>query len=506
MKFLGNTEELVLHMDKVGKRFPGTVAVRNVTFEVKPKEVHALVGENGAGKSTLMKILSGEFNDYTGIIYINGKEVRLSSPAVSKQNGVAMIFQELSLAYSLSIAENVLAGRLPVKGFLLDKKEINLQTKELLSRVGIGHLNPQMEVSQLSQHEKQLVEIAKALGSNPRILVMDEPTSALTSEEVELLFKIIKVLKEGGLSIIFISHHLSEIFEVADRVTVMRDGGKIGTYDIKDVNSEKLAELMVGHPVKDLYTNINTKFGSEVFRVEGLTRFGFFSDVSFAVRTGEILGVCGLSGSGRSEISRSICGIDPLDKGKIFLNGKQIKIRRMEEAVRMGIGYLPEDRKTEGLAVRLNMEYNLTSAILPKLCKFFIYDNRRAKSEIEKQIDYLKITPGDFSIEVSNLSGGNQQKVLLGKWLALDPKVLILDEPTRGVDVGAKKVIHDSIIELSKAGVAIILISSDLLELVGLSNRMLVIREGKIIGELPKEDCTEENVLLAANGEWEFKA
>ncbi|MHB1346557.1 MAG: sugar ABC transporter ATP-binding protein [Candidatus Humimicrobiaceae bacterium] len=498
---MGNDEKFALYMDNVGKKFPGTVAVENMTFDVKPGEVHALVGENGAGKSTLMKMLSGAFDDYTGIIFINGKEVRLSSPIIAKQNGIAMIYQELSLAYALSIAENVLAGRLPVKGIVLDKKEIDAQTTALLSRVGIEYLDPQTEVNQLSQHEMQLVEIAKVLGRDPKIMVMDEPTSALTREEVERLFDIIQTLKASGLSIVYISHHLSEIFKVADRVTVMRDGKKVGTYDIKEVTMENLAELMVGHSVEELYTSINTKFGDEIFRVENLWRFGFFHGISFTVKRGEIVGICGLSGAGRSEIARSICGLDPLDEGKIFLKGRQIKIKSMGSAVKMGIAYLTENRKSEGLALRLSMALNLVSVILPELSKFFIYSTSKAKPKIKKQINYLKINPSNPSLEVSNLSGGNQQKVLLGKWLASEPIVLILDEPTRGVDVGAKKIIHDSIIELSKVGLAIILISSDLPELVGLSNRMLVIREGKLIGELPKEACTEESALLAANGE-----
>ena len=495
-----------LFMDKVSKRFPGTVAVDGMTFDVNAGEVHALVGENGAGKSTLMKMLSGAFDDYTGVIYIRGQEVRLSTPAIARHHGIAMIYQELSLAAPLSIAENVLAGRLPAKGPLLDKKEMTRQTTALLARVGLGELDPSLELGQLSQHEMQLIEIAKVLGRNPKIVVMDEPTSALTRGEVQRLFGIIETLKKSGLAIIYISHHLAEIFEVADRVTVMRDGRKIGTYPIGQVTAEKLAELMVGHTVDEMYTGVNTRFGDEVFRAARLWRYGFFHDISFSIRAGEVVGFCGLSAAGRTEVTRSICGLDPLDRGEIHLKGRKVRITSMGAAVGMGIAYLSENRKTDGLALRLNVAANITSAILPELSRHFFYNPAQGRPKVKQQIDYLQITPPDPLLEVANLSGGNQQKVLLAKWLASDPTVLFLDEPTRGVDVGAKKIIHDSIIELSKSGLAVILISSDLPELVGLCNRVLVIREGSLIGEMPREDCTEENVLLAANGEWEFRS
>jgi ABC-type sugar transport system ATPase subunit len=498
---LASPEEYALYMRGVSKRFPGTLAVNNIDFDLRAGEVHALVGENGAGKSTLMKMLSGAFDDYTGAIFLEGREVRLSSPAVAKQNGVAMIYQELSLAHPLSVAENVLAGRLPSRGIFLDRAQIARQTRVLLERVGLGDLDPLAEVGQLSQHEMQLIEIAKALGRNPRIIVMDEPTSALTREEVERLFRIIKGLKESGLAIIYISHHLQEIFQVADRVTVLRDGRRIGTYAVREVTAGKLAELMVGHTVAEMYSGVNTDFGEEVFRAEDLRRRGFFHEVSFCVKRGEVVGFCGLSGAGRTEIARSICGLDPLDRGRIFLKGRQVRIRNMGQAVARGVAYLTENRKSEGLALRLSVGSNMASVILPELSRYFFYTPSRGRPKIAKQIEYLQITPSDPAVEVSNLSGGNQQKVLLGTWLASDPVMLILDEPTRGVDVGAKEVIHDAIMELSKAGMAIILISSDLPELVGLSNRVLVIREGRLIKEMPREACTEESVLLAANGE-----
>jgi ABC-type sugar transport system ATPase subunit len=498
---LEHSDTYALEMKGVSKRFPGTLAVDNVDFDLRPGEVHALVGENGAGKSTLMKMISGAFDDYTGGILVDGREVRLASPALAKQNGIAMIYQELSLAHPSSIAENVLAGRLPTRGALLDTREIVRQTRTLLERVGLENLDPLVEVGQLSQHEMQLIEIAKALGRDPRIIVMDEPTSALTREEVDRLFGIIGGLKAEGLAIIYISHHLPEIFRVADRVTVMRDGRKIGTYPVSEVSAGRLAELMVGHAVAQMYAGVNLRLGDEALRVEELWRNGFFHDISFSVRCGEVVGLCGLSGAGRTEIARSICGLDPLDRGKIFLRGKQVRIRGMGAAVRRGIAYLTENRKAEGLALRLGVATNMMAAILPELSRYFFFSAGRGRPRVVRQIESLQITPPDPTLEVSNLSGGNQQKVLLGKWLASDPGLLMLDEPTRGVDVGAKEVIHESIRALARAGIAIILISSDLPELVGLSNRVLVVREGRLIREMAREACTEESVLLAANGE-----
>lgn len=497
--------EFALQMKNVSKSFPGTLAVDSVDFEVVRGEVHALVGENGAGKSTLMKMLAGSFDDYTGEILVGGKAVKLSSPSRAKNCGIAMIYQELSLALPLTVAENVLVGRLPAKSkVFLDKRKMVQMAKDSLNRVGLEYLDPMTEVSEISQHEAQLVEIAKALGNEPKIIVMDEPTSALSRQEVELLFEIIEKLKNEGLSIIYISHHLSEVFGVADRVTVLRDGKKIDTLDIKDVTSEKLIEMMVGRKVAELYAEVNTDFGDTVLKVDCITRNGFFRDVSFDVRKGETLGICGLAGSGRSEIVKSICGIDPLDEGDIYIDGKKEKIRKMSSAIKKGIAYLTENRKEEGLALRTTISSNLLTALIPELSKYGIYFSSKGRKTVSDLIEKLQIYPNDSKIEVSNLSGGNQQKVLLGKWLATRPKILLLDEPTRGVDVGAKQVIHDVITELAKQGIAVVLISSDLPELVGLSSRVIIVKDGRVIGEMNREECTEESVLLAANGEGMF--
>ncbi len=499
-----NKSGLALSMNHVSKRYPGTLAVDGVDFEVCSGEVHALIGENGAGKSTLMKMIAGSFSDYTGEICINGKEVRLSSPSIAKENGIEMIYQELSLALSLSIAENVLVGNLPTKGIFVDRKAMVERTRDRLKRVGLEHLDPLMPVKDISQHEAQLVEIAKALGNNPCILVMDEPTSALSREEVERLFKIIDSLKKQGLAIIYISHHLPEIFRVADRVTVMRDGKRVGTYEIEEVNAGKLVELMVGRSVSEFYSSRSTHLGEEMLRAEHLSRYGFFHDVSFNVRAGEILGLYGLAGAGRSELGRSICGADPIDEGEIHLKGQKLAHKNMGQALEAGVAYLTENRKTQGLALRLTVGENALAALIPKHTKNFFYSGKDDKPVLDRLISDLQIYPPDPSRTVGNLSGGNQQKVLLSKWLSISPKVLILDEPTRGVDIGAKMIIHQAIEKLAGQGNAVILISSDLPELVAMSDRVVIMRKGHLIGEMNKGEFNEETVLLAANGEGGF--
>ncbi|MBI9101838.1 MAG: sugar ABC transporter ATP-binding protein [Spirochaetales bacterium] len=491
-------------MDGVSKSFPGTLAVNNVDFNVKAGEVHALIGENGAGKSTLMKIIAGSFDDYTGKIFVGEKETELHTPSLSKKNGIEMIYQELSLALPLTISENVLVGRLPKKGLFLDKEKIRQETSRCLEMVGLDYLDPDMEIEEISQHESQLVEIGKALGNNPNILVMDEPTSALSREEVDRLFEIIKTLRNQGLAIIYISHHLPEIFEIADRVTVMRDGQIIATKKMSDVTSEELVQMMVGLSVKEFYCHESFAEEEERIRVENLSRYGFFHDVSFRASKGEVLGICGLSGAGRSEIARVLVGLDKKDKGRVFLDDKEISPSNMQDALRSGIAYLTENRKTEGLALRLDVKDNILAGLIPRLIKNGVYQENEGYGKMNSLINELSIYPPDPSRVVGNLSGGNQQKVLLAKWMACEPKVLILDEPTRGVDIGAKMTIHNSIQKLAENGSTIILISSDLPELVSLSDRVVIMRQGHFIKEMEQADCTEETVLLAANGEGIF--
>jgi ABC-type sugar transport system ATPase subunit len=489
-----------LEMRHVGKRFPGTIAVEDVSFEVRAGEVHALVGENGAGKSTLMKMLAGSFDDYTGEIVIGGEVALLHSPTLAKRHGVGMIYQELSLARPISITENLLAGRLPRRGPFLDKARARAMARELLVSVGLD-LDPSLPIEDISQHEAQLVEIAKVLGNKPSILVMDEPTSALSREEVERLFSIIGDLKARGIAIVYISHHLPEIFRIADRVTVMRDGKKIATRPVSEVTREEIVQMMVGRSVKEFYKRGERAVGEVRLRVHGLSRFGFFHQVDLEARRGEILGICGLSGAGRTELARVLTGLDRADEGTIELDGRTVRGSSMADFLSQGISYLTEDRKTEGLALRLPVQDNVLSAMIDRLSSAGVYSGARGRPRVDSLIGELSIHPPDPSRTVSNLSGGNQQKVLLAKWLATEPKVLILDEPTRGVDIGAKMTIHSSIEKLARGGCTVLLISSDLPELVGLCDRVMVMRKGHFIREMQYSECSEESLLLAANGD-----
>ena len=491
-----------LSMQKVTKIFPGTRAVDGVDFEVFPGEVHALVGENGAGKSTLMKMLAGSFNDYQGDIFIGGEKVDLHTPAIAKAKGIEMIYQELSLALPISIAENVLVGRLPRGRMgLLDQKKIVEETTKSLKRVDLEHLDPFMPIEEISQHEAQLVEIAKALGNKPSILVMDEPTSALSREEVELLFRIIERLKNEGLAIVYISHHLPEIFRIADMVTTLRDGKLIGTKQVGEVTREEVVQMMVGRSVTEFYSHESHSTSQVRLKVENLTRYGFFHDLSFEAYEGEVLGICGLSGAGRTEMARVLVGLDQRDSGTILIDGKPRTPRNLAQAMEYGIAYLTENRKTEGLALRLNVKENVLAGLVSRYTRAGVYSEQPGIPILNKLISQLSIYPPDPSRMLNNLSGGNQQKVLLAKWMACEPRVLILDEPTRGVDIGAKEIIHSSIEGLAKAGHTIILISSDLPELVSLSSRIIIMRQGRFIREMAKSEATEESVLLAANGE-----
>ncbi|MFI5378861.1 MAG: sugar ABC transporter ATP-binding protein [Tepidisphaerales bacterium] len=499
MEFLPMDEiGVALDLKGVSKRYPGTLAVDQIDLTVYVAEVHALVGENGAGKSTLMKIIAGAFSDYTGQVCVNRSPVQLHSPAQARAMGIAMIHQELSLAGPLSVAENILAGHLPTRYGLLDRQRLENSARHWLSQVGL-EVDPWTAVEELSQHEAQLVEIAKALSTRPCILVMDEPTSALSRAEVDRLFGLIRELRRRGLAILYISHHLPEIFQIADRVTVLRDGRKVGTYEIGEVTAASLVEKMIGGAASDLYAERKRVPGEVRLSVQDLTRTGFFHHCNFELRAGEIVGLAGLSGAGRSELARSLCAIDPLDAGRIWLDGREIGPASYAEALKEGLAYLSEDRKREGLALRLTMSENLLSAIIPRLCRMGFFQGVSRDME-QTYVDALQIHPPQTQREVATLSGGNQQKVLLAKWLATDPRVLILDEPTRGVDVGAKAIIHRAIAEAADRGASVLLISSDLPELVGLSDRILIMRQGRLIGQLSGEACTEESVLLAANG------
>ena len=494
---------IALQMQKVSKQFPGTLAIDNVDFEVRAGEVHALMGENGAGKSTLMKILAGSYADYTGEIMIGGKSVNLHTPMQAKEVGVGMVYQELSIAYNRSVQENMFAGNIPRKGIFVDEEALRKQTIESLKRVGLDKkINPGVMMKNISQHESQLIEMAKVLNNDPYIMVMDEPTSALSNEEVKMLFEIIREIKKQGVSVVYISHHLPEVFEVADRVTVLRDGKKIATKNVSDVSREELVEMMVGQKVEDFYKHGSHCCQDKALEVRDLTHLGFVHNVSFDLFEGEILGVMGLAGSGRTELGRCLAGADKVDFGEVILDGEKVEIKSMSQMLDKGLAYLSENRKTEGLALRLSNRDNILASIISRLSRKGFFIPRKGDPVVKDLYEKLSIYPPDPTIGTSNLSGGNQQKILLAKWLSTKPKVLILDEPTRGVDVGAKKLIHETIVNLAKEGMAVLLLSSDLPELVSLSDRITVLKQGHMIGDLTKDDGFDETkILLAANGD-----
>jgi ribose transport system ATP-binding protein len=483
---------IALEMTGVGKRYPGTLAVDRVDLTVRSGEVHALVGENGAGKSTLVKMMAGAFRDYTGRIAINGKEVALHSPAVARASGIQLIHQELSLAPALSVMENVLAGRLPRRGgIFVDVGQARREAEKCLARVGLD-LDPLTLVEDLSQHEAQLVEIAKALANRPCILLLDEPTSALGKHEVERLFELIRRLRSMGIAIVYISHHLPEVMAIADRVTVMRDGRRATTERISDVTPQQLASLMVGGAADSTSSEARPAAadGAEPrVRAERLSRFGFFRDISFEIRAGEVVGLAGLSGAGRTELARSLCGIDPLDEGTLFLDGERATPRNLRQAVRSRIAYVTEDRKNLGLALRLSVDENALVSPTPRAAG--------SAKGVRALLEELRLDPPDTSRPIRELSGGNQQKVLLAKWLAADPSLLILDEPTRGVDVGARAIIHSAILRAAQRNAAVLLISSDIAELVSLADRIAILRRGRLCGELRGAEASEKSVLLA---------
>ena len=488
-----------LTMEGVSKRFPGMLAVDGVDFEVMPGEVHALMGENGAGKSTLMRILAGSFDDYTGVIRIGGREVAIHSPADAREQGIGMVYQELSLVRPISIAENLLAGRLPTRwGVFLDRGRMLSEVRACMAPLGLD-LDPLKTIGEISPQEVQLVEIAKVLGNHPCILVLDEPTSSLSREEVRRLFEIIRGLRNRGMAIVYISHHLPEVFEIADRVTVLRDGKKIATCDIHEVTPQSLVRMMVGRNVDEFYLRREPHIGAPVLQVERLTRKGFFHDISFTLNAGEILGIAGLSGAGRTELARSLCGLDPVHFGSVRLQDRPLLRNDYPGNVAKGIMYLTEDRKEDGLFLRLPVKTNLLAALPPLRSR----TGKEEASVVERYLCELGIAAASPEVDAGTLSGGNQQKVLLGKCLAAGPRVLILDEPTRGVDVKAKRAIHESVARLAAQGLAVLLISSDLPELSGLSDRVLVMRKGRLIGAMLGQTLSEEALLLAVNGHLE---
>ncbi|MBT2658606.1 sugar ABC transporter ATP-binding protein [Bacillus sp. ISL-18] len=490
----------LLEMKGVTKRFPGVYALKGANFELELGEVHALLGENGAGKSTLMKILNGIYSIDEGKVYINGNEVQISSVKDAQKYGISIIHQEISLVPYLSIAENIYLGREPLtKTGFIDQKTMYENAQKYLDVFDLG-LAAHTAVNKLNVAQQQMIEIIKAVSFNSKIIVMDEPTSSLTEKEVEFLFKTIRNLKEQGVGMVYISHRMNELFEITDRITVMRDGTYIGTVITKDTTYDKLIAMMVGRELTNYYVRDFTASDECVLKVSNLTKKGVVENASFELRKGEILGFSGLVGAGRSELMKCIFGLDLFEQGEIFVKGSKVTIKNPNDAIKNKIAYVTENRKEEGLFLTQSVQYNLTIKILDEFMKFFRVNSKYESNETNNYIRDLKIKTPSPEQEVKNLSGGNQQKVLISRWLATKPQVLILDEPTRGVDVGAKAEIYSIMNQLVKEGVSIIMISSELPEVINMSDRVAVMCKGKIQTILNKDRFNQETIMHYATG------
>ncbi len=493
-----------LRMSGISKRFPGVQALDDVNFEVAPGEIHALLGENGAGKSTLLKILSGAQQPDAGEILLGGAPATFASPHDAQRLGIVTIYQEFTLAPNMSVAENVFIGREPGPGPFVNWRKMAADTRAITDRLGLG-LKPFALVRHLSVAEQQMVEIARALSMQSRLIVMDEPTSALSSTEVAKLFRIVRDLKAHGLSVIFVTHRLEEVMEICDRYTVLRDGRQVGGGTVAETDVDGIIRLMVGRQLEGRFAHRESvNVGDVALRVEGLSRRGKAQDqtatvldkVSLEVRRGEILGVAGLVGAGRTEMARAIFGADPFDAGTVFIDGEPVAIRSPEDAIRHGVGLVPEDRKQQALFLSLAVRINLSMAAHKRILRGWVFIDEAAERRMVEDFRIgLNIRMASPEQLIADLSGGNQQKVVLARWLALRPKVLIVDEPTRGIDVGAKVEVHNLLFELARAGIAIIAISSELPEVLTISDRIVTMREGRVTGEISREQASEERLM-----------
>ena len=488
----------MLRMEEIVKEFPGVRALSGVNFELQSGEVHVLLGENGAGKSTLIKILAGLYAKDAGRILLDGREVEIGSPRRARELGVRTIYQELQLVPQLSVAENIFLGEEPLRASrVIDWKQMMAVASDLLR--GLGRtLDPRVPVEELSAADRQMVEIAKAVHARCRIMVMDEPTSSLDQEEIKALFAVIRRLREQGVGIIYISHRLDEVGAIGDRVTIFRDGHHVHTGPVAGLDVEEMIRLMVGRELKAKFPWEPREPGGEALRVEGLGRDGAFEDVSFVLRRGEILGLAGLVGAGRTELARALLGVDRADRGHVVIGGHRIRPRSPRDTIHRGLGLLPEDRKSQGVILLLSVAANITLVSLRRLARR-LFLNRRGEATLAREYaDRLHIITPRLDRQVRYLSGGNQQKVVLAKWLCSRADVLIFDEPTRGIDVGAEYEVHRLMVGLARQGAAILMISSELPEVLGMSDRILVMREGRITGEFSRAQATQERILRAA--------
>ena len=484
---------------KVDKSFGPNLVLQGIDFELLPGEVHALVGENGAGKSTCLGLLYGLHQPSSGHLELDNKQLRIESPAHAQSLGIGCVFQELSLAGSLSVAENIYAGRAPTRYGVVDWPELHRQAEELLAEFEID-IDVTKPVDSLPISTRQIVEIAKAISLNSRILLLDEPTSALTPDEVDALFAMLQKLTRKGIGIVYVSHHMSEVFTISDRITVLRDGKKISTNATSETSQEKVVTEMVGGTHVGDVTRRVDQFGAEILKVESLTHLPYFQDISFSLKKGEILGLAGLLGSRRSEIVRAIAGIEHGATGQIFLNGQLVAFRSIRSAMQAGIGFVPEERKTEGLFLDFPISTNLVAASMDQHTSLGFVQYSSVREASRRAIEAFSVRTQGSEENVGSLSGGNQQKIMLAKWLERSPDLLIIEEPTKGVDIGAKYQIHAELQKRAEAGMAIIIVSSDFPELVSVCTRILVIHEGNVSGDIAAKDATEDGLLQMAAG------
>ncbi|KER72350.1 MULTISPECIES: sugar ABC transporter ATP-binding protein [Burkholderia] len=498
--------QYVLEMQDVSKAFPGVLALDRVSLRVRAGTTHVLVGENGAGKSTLMKILSGEHRVDSGEVRFKGAPYRPTGTKAALETGVAMIHQELSPVLDMSIAENIFLGREPTYAAfgalsrqMIDFRSMERDTQALLDRLGLDYA-PRQKMRELSVAGMQLIEIAKAISRGASVVIMDEPTSAISDTEVGMLFEQIRDLKARGVAIIYISHKMDEIFQIADDITIIRDGRYVESGPADEYDESRLIAAMVGRPISSIFPKLDATIGETVLEVRNATRHGVFSDIGFSVRRGEIVGLAGLIGAGRTEVVRAIFGLDALDEGEIVLEGVPLRMRGSDAAIRCGIAMVSEDRKGEGLVLCRSVMENISLANLKGFSRRGLLDTRRERNEATRMREMLKIKTADLQTVTGNLSGGNQQKIAIAKWLLRDLKVLILDEPTRGIDVGAKSEIHRLMSQFAQQGLAIVMISSELPEILGMSDRVIVMREGRVAGELSRGEASQERIMKLATG------
>lgn len=489
----------VLVIDHVSKSFPGVKALSDVSLNIYRGEVHALCGENGAGKSTLMKILSGAYRKDSGTIKLNGKEVAIDSPRASEELGISIIYQELNQVNGLTVAENIFLGRQPRKNGMILWKKMYRDAQDSLNKLKIS-LDAKEKLGNLTIAQRQLVEIVKAVSMDVGVVIMDEPTSSLTSAETEILFSIIEKLKSAGTAVIFITHRMDEIYRICDRLSVLRDGCYIGSGLISEISREELIKMMIGRELKQQYPERSVEPGEELLKVEGLSDGKRVKKVSFTLQKGEVLGFAGLVGAGRTETMRMVFGVDKKEEGKIFIDGREVRISSPRDGIKNRIGFVTENRKEEGLLLAMTCGFNITLAALKKLKKYGVLKLGREKEITEEYVRKLRIVTPSVSQKAALLSGGNQQKVVLSKWLFTDCDIIILDEPTRGIDVGAKREIYEIINQLAAAGKGVIVVSSEMEEVMGICDRILVMREGKISGEVLKADFSQQKISEYAIG------